>query len=584
MHGEVASLRSLIGGRWAVSWQGYLLGWPFALLFIFFSSPGIGAFDPWYVGLLKVVAVGTATYLPTGAVLWIAAKTLLRNRDQSPAPILTVGLVGGLAWSARSIALIAYLSVMEVPSQASPSLRMLAGFIQGVFALTLTAWFFATINDFYVRRRQLLRTLVSEELMTDRIAVTVDEMRTDVLQRVQETVDESVQQWGESMTHESITHQDVQVLRDASQKVSRVIAHDLWRTAERGSRLNPLTIVRSAATHRPFAYWGLLPTFILAMIILPALWPLRAAVLFGAGITAFAFAVSLIANKVVQRVTPQPALIIYCGAVVVLLIGTLAVVQVFKSILGLEGLSGGGLPWIAAANFGVMYPLIGIAANVGRAKQEVLDQIRQSISYAEIYRESLRQEEVRVTREIALALHGGVQAHFTAAGMRLSHALDEGDDAATEEAILQVKWMIASEIVGAQRKTADIDQVVNHLVDTWTGVVDITAQVHVRGGYTQRCVRVVQDVVTEGINNAVRHGDATHIDIEVRDAIDKMIIVIGDNGFGVSGSGVGAVSPGLGSAMLNAIATDSWSRVVNPAGGSVLTVEFQGERIAATSS
>ena len=98
---EKKQLRQLIGGRYAVSWQGYLVMWPFSVIFIVTTTPAFSSPNRWLEGVL----VSTAAYLAVGAILWLASITVLRNRREHAAPIALVALVGGVAWMARSAVL-----------------------------------------------------------------------------------------------------------------------------------------------------------------------------------------------------------------------------------------------------------------------------------------------------------------------------------------------------------------------------------------------------------------------------------------------------------------------------------------------
>ena len=565
----MASLRARVGGRWAISWQGFLLGLPFALMFTYFSSPAVWASSSWAMGLLNVVVVGTVAYSATGAVLWLAGITLLRHRRRSPAPVLAVALVGGIAWTARSAFLIGYLESQGLPSGVSPATRLITGFIQGVIAIPLTAWLLGTIDDFYTQRKALLGELVREELASEGLVMEIEELRADLRERVHLTVTESVDALAMPGESEAPSHAHVQALREVSDKVARGVARDLWRDAERSSRLNPLAIVQSAAASRPFSYWGLVPTFALALIVLPLLWSWPVAVPMAIGMTAFALVVSLAANRLVPRLH-RGRLAAYALAVAGLFFGSAMVVRTLEAALEMQGPSGAALPWIVAMNFGVMYPCIGLAAGTGRTKEEVLLRLRRSITEAEIRRESLRQERQRVRRDLATALHGGVQAHLMAAIIRLRQGLDAGDASAARSALEEAKRVAVLELGPHRDGSGDLRSAVDFVADVWAGIVDITADVQADRAYSSRQIKAVEDVLLEGINNAVSHAEATHVDIRVVGSGEWIRVVVVDNGRGVNDA-----SRGLGSAMLDSIASKGWSLVPAQGGGSALTAQLR---------
>jgi signal transduction histidine kinase len=66
---------------------------------------------------------------------------------------------------------------------------------------------------------------------------------------------------------------------------------------------------------------------------------------------------------------------------------------------------------------------------------------------------------------------------------------------------------------------------------------------------------VVGRIVEEGVSNAIRHGDATHIIIRVERTIDgALLIEIEDDGTGPTDG-----APGVGSALLDQAAGGEWS-------------------------
>jgi len=76
--------------------------------------------------------------------------------------------------------------------------------------------------------------------------------------------------------------------------------------------------------------------------------------------------------------------------------------------------------------------------------------------------------------------------------------------------------------------------------------------------------------VTEGINNAVRHGDADRIDITITEQDSGIAISIADNGTAGPPSG----RRGTGTRLLDALAPQSWSRTINENGGTTLAAQI----------
>jgi signal transduction histidine kinase len=566
---ERVSLRRLIGGRWAVSWQGYLLAWPWAVLFIFSASPTV-----WDTGTLAEriatgVIVGTIAYIPVGVVAWLASITILRSRRTAPVPIALVALVGGIAWTTRSLALIGYLEVADVPSDASPALRLFAGFVQGAIAFVLTAWLLAKLTSFHEQRRRLLDTLVQDELTNERLHDRVQELQSRVIKQVRTAVNRTAQSLSTKSGVDTPTPSDVEVLVQATKRISKDLSRELWKDAAQAARVKPMTVARSAAANRPYAYWALLPGALLGVLVLPIYWAVQDALVAVSAVTLYALVISLLTNATCPRLGPSKALAAYIASII-LLLATVFVMQAIIELLDLSPSGGSGLLWAVAVNFGVFYPLMGAGAHIGGAQQDVLAQLQRSISQAEIEHHALEREESHLRRELALALHGSLQADLTASTLRAQHAIDKGDSTTARAALDEARNLIAGTWDLPEATHANLQATVDAVIESWEGFVDISLNLDVDYEPNARIVAQIKEVLLEGIGNAVRHGQAKNIDISIARDEGDLRITIHDDGTGVIGS-----REGLGSAMFDDIAQSAWSLVQQEPRGSKLVVAIE---------
>lgn len=566
---ERTSLRTLIGGRWAVSWQGYLLAWPWAVLFIFSSSPTLWNSQQMVDGIVRGVAVGTLTYIPVGVVMWSASISVLRNRRRRPVSIAVVALVGGVAWTARSLTLIGYLQFSGTPSDLSPAVRVVAGSIQGALAFVLTAWLLAKLTNFHEQRRLLLNELVQEESANEQLQEQIKEIHLRVLNQVRQQVHATSVSLVNQARTETPSTRDVEEVAQATMRISKGLARTLWVEAAESSRVNPLVVVRSAAEHRPFAYWALIPGVLLGVLVLTMYWSVPEAMLVVGVITAYSLVISSIANTVCPKLLPSCAVAAYVLSVV-LLLATAFVIHTFIHLIGLNPSGGVGLLWAVAVNCGVFYPLISLGAHISRAQQVALSQLRRSISQAEIEHRVLRREESDVRRDLAYALHGGLQADLTANTMRAQQALDRGDSTTARQTLDQARDLILRSWDLPELARTDLRSTAHTVVESWDGFVDITLDIHVTHEPAMRTVAHIKEILLEGIGNAVRHGCAHNIIITINETVGELHITVTDDGTGVTGS-----RTGLGSAMFDDIAPNAWSLAPAATRGSTLTVALQ---------
>ena len=568
MSPERTPLRALIGGRWAVSWQGYSLAWPWAVLFIFSTSPTVWATGTLAERIIRGVIVGTLTYIPVGLVAWLASISIFRNRRITPIPIALVALVGGIAWTTRSLAMIGYLEIADIPSDATPSLRLLAGFIQGAFAFVLTAWLLAKLTSFHEERRRLIDTLVQEELVNEHLHERVRDLQARVLDQVRSAVDSAAQSLSRQGSVDTPTPHDVEALAQTTKQISKDLARSLWDEAVETARVNPLTVVRSTVANRPFAYWALIPGALLGVLGLQIYWSMGVAVLAIFTLTLTALVISSIANFICPRLVPSRALAVYL-VTVALLLSTAFVMYAFISLLDLTPTGGSGLLWAVAVNYGIFFPLISAGAHIGRTQQDVLRQLRKSISQAEIDSHALSLEEAHLRRDLALALHGGLQADLTASTMRAQQAIDHGDVASAHRAIDEARNLIQQSWDLPDLTRTDLRSTARTVVESWEGFVNIELDIAVAQEPSTRTIANIKEALLEGIGNAVRHGRAKNIAITITDHAGGLRITITDDGTGVTGSRIG-----LGSAIFDDIAPNAWSLTPTSTGGSTLTVDL----------
>jgi signal transduction histidine kinase len=86
-------------------------------------------------------------------------------------------------------------------------------------------------------------------------------------------------------------------------------------------------------------------------------------------------------------------------------------------------------------------------------------------------------------------------------------------------------------------------------------------------GLANKAASDVAAVVEEALTNAVRHGQATRVDIGVEDLGESIGVTASDNGLGLSDG-----TPGLGTELIRLISSDNFSLTANPGGGASLRV------------
>jgi signal transduction histidine kinase len=168
-----------------------------------------------------------------------------------------------------------------------------------------------------------------------------------------------------------------------------------------------------------------------------------------------------------------------------------------------------------------------------------------------------------VRQRAAQTLHGSVQASLTAANMRILGA--QVIDEALLEKVQQDLVRATESLTDLDGPTIDLKTSIADLVQLWQGVCEVEVSVDealltsMSGNQvTSHCIN---EIVKEGVSNAIRHGHAKHVEISIlEDSADSIRIEISNDGdVDISDR------QGVGSQMLDEI-TMNWSRELSDSG------------------
>ncbi len=185
----------------------------------------------------------------------------------------------------------------------------------------------------------------------------------------------------------------------------------------------------------------------------------------------------------------------------------------------------------------------------------------------------------RIANEAAKVLHGSVQSRLYACAMSIDAARSSGDlssvSRSLDEALALLDEPLFSEV------TFDgIEAEVRRKVALWHGLVDVVLRLSLEGpdecGPTAQSVGLV---VEEAIANAVRHGSASSIEIQISRVERGISIFVVDDGL-KEWEGDLAEMPekwGLGLSSVNAICAGRWS-MIRAGGSTQIEAVIPGDR------
>lgn len=528
-----STVAELTGGRWAISWIAYVINAPVNLLAVGSNAGSTGPNASWPAWLL----VSLIGYFAFGLVFLLAHLTVFRHRTTTPLSVSSVITLGALAGGVRG-AVVSWLAVslgLVQPDAVIYIIRVFTGVVLGAVLVPLVAFMLGSINAYRHQRSSLIRELRRIQAATLQDQGVTRELESALLTSMQADLDE--------------------VTRTRDPNVAREVSHRIWDTASpelAEPKMHWGSVLAASVQHNPFATWPVAIIWSLAAIgTLSIAIGINRAVL-QIVFSVFAIAVLFAIGRAFVRHAPRASLLIFVTVIVILVVITGPIASAIFD----------PRPWPTGASLvianSVWLPLLAIATGfVGAALQSsevVLRELSDQVSADEINALAARDEAERIRRELATHLHGTVQSRLLAASM-----LDTSDD--------NTQWLTQLSALQIEASThKSLADRLDALIDPWSALLDIT--MHSEGSNTARNDDAIERIVEEGIANAYRHGGATQVEVEIRFDDRTTTITVRDNGTGAPK----LQRAGIGSAIFDALAPDSWS-VTNTDTGTTLIAE-----------
>jgi hypothetical protein len=320
-------------------------------------------------------------------------------------------------------------------------------------------------------------------------------------------------------------------------------------------RIGFVATVASIIRTQPFRPTALSALFVIAAIpeLATSATAGSAALLIMVGVAAI-FLILGVANRLMARF-PRHHAPIFIGAFFVLQL---------PSIIDIVREGEGGLPTVVS----VLPPVIMGAALVLLTSelsnwQERNDQAQRT--FAELLDkqriESLARARVAadVAREAAITLHGPVQSRLAACAVAMDIASRSGDAQAYREALDHARDALNTPLFASDAREQRLRASLDSIIDPWRELVEVSLDLSTIPPETPAHPDVDR-IVEEGITNAVRHGRAQRISVQIESTATDFHVTIDDDG-----SGHLTAHPGLGSTMIARVTDGRWSLDVSPA-------------------
>jgi len=571
MSSQTPSLSHRLGGRWAISRAAYIVIAVGIILSVYATEPSA---TESLRGAVKWMAVALGTVLVFGGYLIILDRwTPYRHRRERPIA-LWIAVLGAVAGGVViAVVLQAGTAVLGLTTQQALIHRLLVFVVLGVWIGLALNLLLDEFDRSRTKRNELIERQVSAELANLQQTLLVDALRTQVvaelspgLTAAQQDLQLRLDALASPTSYESQV-EVAEMIRDISNVEVRALSTQLWTTATKTyPKVSWWTVLANALRSepiRPVALSGIHVLGKAAATIGMFGFAIGAGML--AIVVAEIFVVSSIANACMRRYPRHHLLCFVAGALALQL-------YVIPMAIWREHLlaGSGSVSWMVT-QFVAGIIVIVVVSGFGSWRNVVAKLNR-------IYQEELDVEQVRavahsravatISRDLSHELHGTVQSKLVACAMVSEHAIQSGDTQQLETALLEAQKVLTTsfEVFAQADVVFAVSDVVRRHVALWDELCAITLEFDDSVDRHMSDGTAVGRVVEEGLANAIRHGKATAIRVDVVwEEPGAARIRIEDNGVGLPEQ----VASGLGSILLDQATSGRWT-TTNTADGTLL--------------
>lgn len=572
-------LKERIGGRYALSLPIFLFSSPFWIFGFVLNEPASFTTAEDFVQGLAIATIGQVVM---GLTLWLGHLTVGRNRAERPMSLTALTLVWSASAVTRMAVIVTGLNLLSLPDTVPLVTRLVVSVFMATVGFGLGAYTIDGLVRFRQQRAELLHNLLEseEQLSTHRTAVST--MKTALLERVDQKMDESRKSSARSLDQLERALLDRSDVKPALEEL-RGLSDDTWRRISADLAVSAPGVVpriRVGEFLTLFASSGPFRLPLLALVT-PFLYTIVYSRVFDPVLGAFvslawlggAVAFGLVANWMLAKL-PRfvlPALIVSTTMMVFSSVPVIALAE----FLGVSA----GFPARVISVHAISLVIVIVASlppTVNLARQTVLDNLQKHMDRATLEKLHIESQLAIVSQKLASQLHGDVRGNFLAAILNLQRHIDEGEVDEALAAIRKLRLALAERLEVPAGDGNPLDTLMQ-FISNWSAILDVSFDTPPTG-IPEDFMPAVHTVVVDAINNAVRHGDADWVRIGFTLEQDALVLNIRNNGTHRAGGRVG-----LGTLHLNQLAPDKWSRFSTEQGIVQLVVRLERAQIGALS-
>jgi hypothetical protein len=500
-----------------------------------------------------VLLAGVTAHLVLGLGLWVGGRTVLRPTKRDTAGWREVIGVYVVAGTARALTFGLMLELLGVGETNFP-VRLTTSIILITFSYTLFSYSAQLWWEYRVKRRALLMSIAvgegsgaRQDVATSRYRpVALLDIEADVA-TIREQTTEALSSIRRSVQQGAADAKGYEELLDVNDRRWRDLSHKAWIAGTPHlPRLGVWEFLRTLAASKPFSLVAATSApvygFFRVFDALPLSQSLPAALIWWGAVTALL----IVVNSVAAPLKTLGVLVIVVG-----FLGSIAI----ANFVGLVYLESAALElqvvFIGAVGATVSLGL-GLPQALERSGQAVLDQLEKRLDQAAVANLRAQGEMFVLAQRIGSYLHSAVRGDFLRHSLALKEALDSGDLHRIESVLDRLEHLV--ETIDLEEPTYPPLERLHEFLASWATIITVTHNIPAesRGEAWEQSV---EDIVMEAVNNAVRHGMATWVDITLT-RVDRGVTVevVSDSGPVSSGA-----EAGFGTRSLDYLAPKQWS-------------------------
>ena len=536
------------------------------------AQPGLlESFDHLWRGLLVAVLLNmTITVIMVAwYVLWFADQPL--RPLWLVVPISALIGAGRLELGRELQSAFGLLHHMDVP------FAYFAGAIQGLLWLFVMSLFFENRDRFTRERNALLSELATSRMREQRGEVMTNaisqELATQVAQRISGSVSTTrsdlatVLEFDDSAT---AFRRVASSLREAIDNDIRPMSHALWaREFDSDTQMSARTLLRLTCYQRPFAVAvTTIFTIVFGIPIALSVHPHEQAFLMLVGQTTLGALVARWLDRTLRPGGQSDATTYWLSIVIVALAVTIPSLPLPAIGWALDSAQLWSLSSL------ISYPMLMVFANIvtglAGTREAILERAREIVDEATIAGEVRAREMQEASQRLARHLHSSLQGRLMALSLELEQAAERGRASGTADILARLDALLAEPMVQALVvEPVDVEPALRKLIGEWAAVADVrlTYALDKCGPLDQG--ELIVGIAEEAIANAVRHGHATSITVDVASEGADVLMTIENDGEARSPG-----EPGVGSRWLDHVSNRHWELGPLPGGGMRLRVRL----------